>query len=76
MSSPSIHQSVFVKPEHEVRAFVRWRLHCASLPYAEVHLNVGDFGVCFFVDQAQAPEFTDALGRLRTELRTPVDCED
>lgn len=68
MSSPSVHQSVFVKPEHGIDAFVRWQVEHADPPYAEVHINIDDFKVCLFVDQASAPQFARALSRLPLAL--------
>ena len=73
---PSVHQSVFVKPEHELAAFVRWQPSHTSGgdSYAEVHINVdgaGDFHVCLFVDQADAPKFALALNSLSQALLKP-----
>lgn len=73
MSKPSIHQSVFVNPEHEFVTSARWQdgEHNHRSPYVEVHLNVGDFQVCLFVDKAEAPKLALALDVLSHALLKP-----
>lgn len=68
---PSVHQSVFTKPGHEVRTVVRWQDEHMNTPYAEVHFVVDTFQVVYFVDQAKAPEYALAMYSLAQGLLRP-----